>query len=164
MRNNWLKRVTPYSESAHLNTREVREKVRRRQLFGIEVSGRREYIIPDFQMRGNKPSPWVAPLLGALVWIEDKTVDRDRNGLARGRWLFRRRGHLSEIALAGIGYWPPDWDPNEKGVQHWLDVLALGLDDGPRSFAEIFKHYPRLVIDYQYRLQGIRWDTVEYQI
>lgn len=90
--------------------------------------------------------------------------DRDESGLARARWLFRKHRYLSEVCLASMGHWPPGWEPDSRKAQDLVDLFAIGLECRSRSFAEIFAQHPRFVIDYQYRLQGVRWDALEYRI
>lgn len=166
MKSNWLDGVCayplPYEKS------EIRSLVKRRQLFALWLPGARSFIVPDFQIKGGFVSPWVAPLLGALVWIEDTTADRDRDrdGLVRGRWLYRRRHYLSESAVAQQGCWPTHVDSSSLESPETMDFLqthqaitSLGLTTQPRSFAEVFARHPRFVIDYQYRLQGVRFDV-----
>lgn len=162
MATNWLASVKPYA--GRFDRKRSRELAERRLLFRFRPTNSQRYIIPDFQMHGDSVSPWVGPLLGSLVWIEDRASDRDKAGVRRAHWLYQKRDYLSETGLAVIGHWPTDWDPNRRHLNDVLDVFAMKLERKSRSFAEIFDQHPRLVIDYQYRLRGVRWDTFEYQM
>lgn len=164
MKRNWLDDVRAFP--LQYPEGDIRSLVKRRQLFALKLPGSHRFIVPDFQIKDRSVSPWVAPLLGALVWIEDATSDRDRDGLARGNWLYRQRRCLSESAVAHLGYWPARINRPvlESGtllnlLDTQLAITSLKLAVGPRSFAEMFLLYPRLVIDYQYRMRGIRFDT-----
>lgn len=163
MATHWLDTVI--SNSGGYDRYAILKLANRRQLLRLRPPGSKSFIVPDFQMRGNRVSPWVAPLLGSLVWIEDKTPNRDESGMERARWLYRKHDYLSEVGLAVIGHWPPHWSPaNKIQAISGIELFGIGLDTKPRSFAEIFNEHPRLVVDYQYRLQGIRWDAAEYQM
>lgn len=162
MAKNWLDTVTSYSYG--WDRKEIRELFKRRFIFLLWPAAGRDFIVPDFQIRDDRINPWIAPLLGSLVWIEDKMPDRDKNGVARAKWLYRKHAYLSEMALATIGHRPPPKEPDACPARDYLNLLPMGLGCKPRSFAEIFAIHPRLVIDYQYRLQGVRWDAREYQM
>ena len=162
MATNWLANVR--SSTCPYTRMEIRELAQRRLLFRFRPTNSQRYIVPDFQMRDHGVSPWVGPLLGSLAWIEDRGPDRDKDGMRRAHWLYRKRDYLSETSLAVIGHWPPGWDPDGRNLDHFLDVFGMKLERKSRSFAEIFDQHPRLVIDYQYRLQGVRWDAFEYQM
>lgn len=161
MAKNWPETVTPYP-SSRWGRKEILDLAKRRLIFLLWLPGSDDFIIPDFQMRGHSISPWVAPLLGSLLWIEDKTPRRDKSGVARARWLYRRHAYLSEIGLAVIGHRPPNKEIS--AARDVLDFFEMPLERKPRSFAEIFAFEPRLAIDYQYWLQGVRWDAIEYHI
>lgn len=143
---------------------EIRRLAKSRQIFRFRPPNSKNFIIPGFQMQEGRVSPWVAPLLGALVWIEDKTLDRDASGFARAKWLYRRRSYLSELSLACIGHWPRGYQTTRRSDIFEMALIEASIGRSPRSFADIFTLHPRLVIDYQYRLQGVRWDAFEYQM
>ena len=162
MGSSWIASVRP--STCRYTHGEISQMAKHRRLFRFRPPNCTQYVVPDFQMRNSSVSPWVAPLLGALIWIEDKTPGRDESGLARARWLYRKRAYLSELCLASMGHWPRGWDPDKRKAQEIIELFTIGLDRRCRSFAEVFNQHPRFVIDYQYWLQGVRWDAREYRM
>lgn len=127
------------SKETGAETRASRERSNGNVL-GVWAGRDTGYVHPDFQfLASGGVNPRVADLLDALANNPGMSPPLDKSGWQRAFWLYQPRGQLSEQALA-VARIPLESLPSRA------DEL-VGLDDTPRTPAEVFAGNEQAVID-----------------